>query len=43
MSGLRRLAEVPVDPRRGTVYEHGWQSWSPSTRPPGPGTGRRGR
>lgn len=22
--------ELPVDPRAGRVYEHGWQSWSPT-------------
>jgi alpha-galactosidase len=26
-----RVATVPVDPARATVYEHGWQSWSPTT------------
>ena len=25
-----RIATVPVDPARATVYEHGWQSWSPT-------------
>jgi len=25
------VAEVAVDPARGLVYEHGWQSWSPAT------------
>lgn len=28
------VAEVPVDPDTGTVYEFGWQSWSPSTAYP---------
>jgi alpha-galactosidase len=23
--------EIPVDPARARVYEHGWQSWSPTT------------
>ena len=21
---------IPVDPQRAVVYEHGWQSWSPT-------------
>ena len=25
-----RIATVPVDPARALVYEHGWQSWSPT-------------
>ena len=25
-----RIVTVPVDPARATVYEHGWQSWSPT-------------
>jgi alpha-galactosidase len=25
------VATVAVDPRRALVYEHGWQSWSPTT------------
>lgn len=24
------LSRIPVDPSRATVYEHGWQSWSPT-------------
>ncbi|GAA3170867.1 hypothetical protein GCM10010531_25200 [Blastococcus jejuensis] len=24
------LARIPVDPSRARVYEHGWQSWSPT-------------
>ena len=24
------IAEIPLDPRVATVYEHGWQSWSPT-------------
>ncbi|MGI8335068.1 glycoside hydrolase family 36 protein [Actinomadura scrupuli] len=30
-----------VDPDRGRVYEHGWQSWSPSATYPVTGTGHR--
>ena len=25
------LARIEVDRQRATVYEHGWQSWSPTT------------
>jgi alpha-galactosidase len=25
-----QLARISVDPRRAVVYEHGWQSWSPT-------------
>jgi alpha-galactosidase len=25
------LSRIAVDPSRATVYEHGWQSWSPTT------------
>src|SRR6266540_3559971 len=25
------VAELTVDPGRAVVYEHGWQSWSPTT------------
>jgi alpha-galactosidase len=28
---MRDIAEFTVDPKRAVVYEHGWQSWSPST------------
>jgi alpha-galactosidase len=28
---MEELARVPVDPRRAGVYEHGWQSWSPTS------------
>ncbi|MQA01983.1 MAG: alpha-galactosidase [Streptosporangiales bacterium] len=28
------VAQVPVEPREGSVYEFGWQSWSPSTTYP---------
>jgi alpha-galactosidase len=40
------LAEIPVDPRQARVFEHGWQSWSPTTwyrldeRPHRPATDR---
>jgi alpha-galactosidase len=27
---FRTIAEVRVDPRTAVVYEHGWQSWSPT-------------
>ncbi len=27
---MEELTRVPVDPRRAVVYEHGWQSWSPT-------------
>ena len=27
---LREIGRVPVNPESGAVYEHGWQSWSPS-------------
>lgn len=39
---FREIGRVPVNPESGTVYEHGWQSWSPSgsyplgTSPPRP-------
>jgi alpha-galactosidase len=35
------VAEVAVDPRRGRVFEHGWQSWSPATTYPVAGTSHR--
>jgi alpha-galactosidase len=28
---MEELTHVPVDPERARVYEHGWQSWSPTT------------
>lgn len=31
MDTLEPLAEIPVDRQTGLVYEHGWQSWSPTT------------
>uniref|UniRef100_UPI003F4980BB glycoside hydrolase family 36 protein n=1 Tax=Nonomuraea bangladeshensis TaxID=404385 RepID=UPI003F4980BB len=34
---------LTVDPDRAVVYEHGWQSWSPSTTYPVTGTGHRPR
>ena len=32
MSGpaTEELARVPVEPGSAVVYEHGWQSWSPT-------------
>ncbi len=27
---LEQVAEIEVDPQRATVYEEGWQSWSPT-------------
>ncbi|WP_112244812.1 glycoside hydrolase family 36 protein [Kribbella monticola] len=38
---MERIAEIEVDPEQGRVYEHGWQSWSPSTDHPVAGTGHR--
>lgn len=29
---LEPIAEVAVEPEEAQVYEHGWQSWSPSTK-----------
>ncbi|MFG2005578.1 glycoside hydrolase family 36 protein [Spirillospora sp. NPDC048911] len=40
---MNRIAEVPVDVRLGRVYEHGWQSWSPSAAYPVTATGERPR
>jgi alpha-galactosidase len=34
MSGFARLGVRPVDRTRARVYEHGWQSWSPTTTYP---------
>jgi hypothetical protein len=28
---FEEIARVAIDPGSGQVYEHGWQSWSPST------------
>jgi alpha-galactosidase len=41
LSPVIELAQVSVDERYGRVYEHGWQSWSPSTDHPAGGTGLR--
>jgi alpha-galactosidase len=41
--GFAPLDELQVDPRRATVYEHGWQSWSPSGVHPADGTSERPR
>lgn len=30
MAGFEVVAELPGDPHRTLVYEHGWQSWSPA-------------
>lgn len=44
MSSFQHLGDIDVDPVRARVYEHGWQSWSPSVaywlsdRPLRPGT-----
>ena len=27
---MEELAGIPIDPGRAVVYEHGWQSWSPT-------------
>ncbi|MGC9670408.1 glycoside hydrolase family 36 protein [Planosporangium sp. 12N6] len=35
------IDEVPVDPARARVYEHGWQSWSPTTTYPADATSWR--
>jgi alpha-galactosidase len=35
------IDEVPVDPATARVYEHGWQSWSPTTTYPVDGTSWR--
>jgi len=29
--GFAEIAEIQVDPRGARVYEHGWQSWTPTT------------
>lgn len=41
MSEFRRLTEVPVHLGRGRVFEHGWQSWSPTTTYPVTATSHR--
>ncbi|WP_433182736.1 glycoside hydrolase family 36 protein [Actinoallomurus sp. CA-150999] len=35
------MARPKVDPEKGRVYEHGWQSWSPATTYPVTGTSHR--
>lgn len=35
------VAEFPVDPAHGRVFEHGWQSWSPTTTYPVSATSHR--
>jgi alpha-galactosidase len=35
------VARLRVDPERGRVYEHGWQSWSPTATYPVTGTSHR--
>jgi alpha-galactosidase len=37
------VASVPVDPDRARVFEHGWQSWSPTTTYPVQATSYRPR
>jgi alpha-galactosidase len=41
MTTYHQFASVPVDPERGQVYAHGWQSWSPTTTYPVTGAGHR--
>ncbi len=38
---LQTIDEVAVRPDTGRVYEHGWQSWSPTSDYPVTGTGTR--
>jgi alpha-galactosidase len=38
---MRIVEELTVDPATATVYEHGWQSWSPATWYPVTGTAYR--
>lgn len=42
-AGFTDRAEVGCDPPRAQVYEHGWQSWSPSGCYPADGTSPRPR
>jgi alpha-galactosidase len=35
------ITEIPVDPARGLVHAHGWQSWTPTTTLPVGGRGFR--
>ncbi|HYO41142.1 MAG TPA: glycoside hydrolase family 36 protein [Nocardioidaceae bacterium] len=39
--GFQPVDEVVVDPRRARVYEHGWQSWSPTSVLPAGATSAR--
>jgi alpha-galactosidase len=39
--GFEVIDELPVDRQRGRVFEHGWQSWSPSTTYPAGATSYR--
>jgi alpha-galactosidase len=41
MSAFTDVAEVRADPARTRVYEHGWQSWSPSGLHPATGRSPR--
>jgi alpha-galactosidase len=41
--GWTAVGEVPCDPARAQVYEHGWQSWSPSGTYPATATSPRPR
>jgi len=43
VSAFEVVEVVPVDPRVGRVYEHGWQSWSPSGTYPVTATSYRPR
>ncbi|GIG60544.1 hypothetical protein Lfu02_49160 [Longispora fulva] len=38
---MRPVDEIPVDPARARIYEHGWQSWSPTAWHPATGTSPR--
>ncbi len=38
---MQRIFELAVDPAHARVYEHGWQSWSPTTAYPVTATGFR--
>jgi alpha-galactosidase len=39
--GFRDVGEIACDPNRARVYEHGWQSWSPTGLYPASGTSPR--
>jgi alpha-galactosidase len=43
VSGFRPVADVRVDVEAGRVFEHGWQSWSPTTTYPVGATSHRPR